>query len=340
MGATIRRRQTRAGGLRFQVRYRRGGRAWPIEVAGTFATLREAKIRRDLVAGWIAAGQDPAVMLRDLCRVRVVRTFDVVAVAYAESRVDAAEETRRGITSHALSMTMFHGRDPATITPSDVQEWIATLNLKPSTVARYVATFRAILDFADVDPNPARDRRVRLPRIETSTLSPPSSADVAAIVTRSPGRWRLALQTLAETGMRVGELHTLEWQDVDAASNRFRIRNGKTAAARRWVAVPAALMSAIVASCPPDDRTPDRRVFTGATPATIKSVMRRACASAGIAHYHPHDLRHRYASVQIARGVPVTSVAAQLGHSRNSLTLDTYSHVLLNEGQTPGPRSA
>jgi integrase len=90
-------------------------------------------------------------------------------------------------------------------------------------------------------------------------------------------------------------------------------------------------MARIAASCPHDDRTPDRRVFTGATPATIKSVMRRACASAGIAHYHPHDLRHRYASVQIARGVPVTAVAAQLGHSRNSMTLDTYSHVLIAE---------
>ena len=59
--------------------------------------------------------------------------------------------------------------------------------------------------------------------------------------------------------------------------------------------------------------------------------MDRACKAAGIAHYHPHDLRHRYASVQIARGVPVTLLAAQLGHSRNSLTLDTYSHVLLDD---------
>jgi integrase len=43
----------------------------------------------------------------------------------------------------------------------------------------------------------------------------------------------------------------------------------------------------------------------------------------------PHDLRHRYASMKIAEGVPVTTVAAQLGHSKKSLTLDTYAHVLL-----------
>ena len=51
--------------------------------------------------------------------------------------------------------------------------------------------------------------------------------------------------------------------------------------------------------------------------------MRRACVSAGVAHYHPHDLRHRWASVQVKRGVPITEVSAALGHARNSLTLDT-----------------
>jgi hypothetical protein len=34
-------------------------------------------------------------------------------------------------------------------------------------------------------------------------------------------------------------------------------------------------------------------------------------------------------SDQTAGGVPVTEVAAQLGHSRISLTLDVYSHVLM-----------
>ena len=67
----------------------------------------------------------------------------------------------------------------------------------------------------------------------------------------------------------------------------------------------------------------------GFTADVAKNVMARACVTAGIAHRHPHDLRHRYASVQIGRGVPVTQVAAQLGHSRKSLPLDTYAHVLI-----------
>ena len=34
--------------------------------------------------------------------------------------------------------------------------------------------------------------------------------------------------------MRVGEL-ALEWRDVDVTESRFRIRQGKTVSARRWV---------------------------------------------------------------------------------------------------------
>jgi len=82
------------------------------------------------------------------------------------------------------------------------------------------------------------------------------------------------------------------------------------------VAVPEWLMVEIAEICPREDRTPERRVFSGFTADVAKNVMARACKAAGIVHRHPHDLRHRYASVQIGRGVPVTQVAAQLGHSR------------------------
>jgi integrase len=58
--------------------------------------------------------------------------------------------------------------------------------------------------------------------------------------------------------------------------------------------------------------------------------MRNACKTAGIANYSPHDLRHRFISVKIREGVPVTQIAAHVGHSRKSLTLDTYSHVLID----------
>jgi hypothetical protein len=67
---------------------------------------------------------------------------------------------------------VFDRRDPATITPAAVQEWIADLGLKASTVRLYLTTFRAIGDFVGVDPNSARDLRVRLPRQERVLVDP------------------------------------------------------------------------------------------------------------------------------------------------------------------------
>ena len=46
-------------GPRYVVRYRLGGRTYPIVHAGSFRTLREAKSSRDFVAGELAAGRNP-----------------------------------------------------------------------------------------------------------------------------------------------------------------------------------------------------------------------------------------------------------------------------------------
>jgi integrase len=319
-------------GPRYVVRYRLGGRAYPIVHAGSFKRLREAKARRDFVAGELAAGRNPADALRALVEQPQRRTFRQWSDAYKTSRVDLATETTKNLNSHLKTiLPTFQDRDPATITPADVQEWIASLTLKPGSIRRYLATLRAVLDFAVVDPNPARDSRVKLPREEQAVVDPPTAADVDIIIATVPQRWKLPLRVLEQTGMRVGECAALEWGDVDESGSRFRIKAEKTATARRWVAVPEWLKDEIADTCPREDRTPERRVFPGFTADVAKNVIARACKTAGIVHRHPHDFRHRYASVQIARGVPVTQVAAQLGHSRKSLTLDTYSHVLMGD---------
>jgi integrase len=329
--ASITVRATKRGGRRFLVRYRLGGRAYPLQHAGSFRTMKEARIRRDLVAGELAAGRNPADLLRTFVEQPARRTFADWAEQYRTSRIDLGGETTKNLSSHLKAiLPTFGDMDPAAVTAANVQSWIATLTLKPSSTRRYLATLRAVLDFADVEPNPARDPRVRLPREERAIVDPPSADDVDTIIAAVPPRWRLPLRVLEQTGMRVGELQALAWGDVDEQESRFRVRSGKTAAARRWVAVPEWLMEEVAAACAREDRTAERQVFPGFTADVAKNVMARACKAAGILHRHPHDLRHRYASVQIGRGVPVTLVAAQLGHSRKSLTLDTYSHVMVD----------
>jgi integrase len=91
--------------------------------------------------------------------------------------------------------------------------------------------------------------------------------------------------------MRVGELRDLEWRDVDVQGSRFRVRSGKTATARRWVAVPEWVMAEVGDTCPPDDRTPERRVFAGFS-QRVADLLERD----GLAAYEANP-RHRRAKL-------------------------------------------
>jgi integrase len=229
---SIRRRETS-----FQVRYRCGGRAYPLVHAGSFKTLREARLRRDLVAGELAAGRNPAEALEVLSAPPTRRTFREWAEAYKTSRVDIGELTLKNTDSHLKRLNgAFGDRDPQTITVGDVQEWVGqNADLSPSSFRPYIGTLRLLLDFAGVEPNPARDKRVKLPRVSVAEIEPPTAEQVEAILANVRPRWRLALRTLEQSGMRVGELASLEWRDVDVAGSRFRIRRGKTtSAAAGW----------------------------------------------------------------------------------------------------------
>jgi integrase len=210
-----------------------------------------------------------------------------------------------------------------------VQKWVATLKLKPASVRKYVQTFRAVLDFAGVDPNPAKP--VRLPREEQVEIDPPSAAEVETIIATTTPKWRLPLRVLVETGC--GSASCTPSPGATWTSPVPDSGSGRARRPPRGAGSPCPRTSCARSPRRARGRTgpPSGSCSPGATPVAVWNAMARACTDAGIAHRHPHDLRHRYASVQIARGVPVTAVAAQLGHSKKSLTLDTYSHVLLED---------
>jgi integrase len=56
--------------------------------------------------------------------------------------------------------------------------------------------------------------------------------------------------------------------------------------------------------------------------------MTRACRDAKIPHYSPHDLRHRRLTLWHQSGVPARELAERAGHSRPSMSLDVYTHVM------------
>jgi integrase len=69
-------------------------------------------------------------------------------------------------------------------------------------------------------------------------------------------------------------------------------------------------------------------VFQGITEASAYQAMLRACRNAKVPHYSPHSLRHRRITLGHQSGVPARELAERAGHSKPSMSLDVYSHVM------------
>jgi integrase len=329
--------RTGKSGRRFVVRYRRGGRYFPILHGGSFKSLKEARARRDFIAGELAAGRDPAETLR--VEHTPHHTIADVYAAWLEARKLAASEgTLANTYAHWKRLApTFGSRDPERVTHTDVQAWVSAQDdLTPGALRIYLGTLRMVLDHHGVNPNPVRDKRIVLPVADEPDVTPPSDAHVLAFLERVKPERRLLFAFLERCGTRVTETCSWTWGDVDVESSRIlsrpeavKGRRGRRKA--RWVPVPELLMNALLESTPPDDRDTDALLFPWATgrAGQVQKVMARACKSAGIPHYHPHDLRHRRISLWHAQGVPAREIGERVGQRQISTTLDTYTHVMV-----------
>jgi integrase len=323
----------RGGNVRFRVRYRIGGCSTPMLSGGTFKTRREANLRRDWIAGELAAKRFPDLSTHTTAPL----TFGAAADRWLGSRRDVADGTRS--TYHValgrLRPRLQH-RPLAELTPTFWNELIgelAALPLARDSIRKTLSVAAMILDHEQVEPNPVRSPLVKLPRAEKRIVAPPTAAHVLAVHGLLPSRYRLPLVVLEATGMRIGELQALTWGDVDEPRRRWRIAEGKTGAATRWVTPPTVVLDAVLALCPLDDRAPTRPLFQGFSADRFRTALARAATAAGVPVFSPHDLRHRRVSMLHAAGVSWAKIGEQVGHADLVTTARTYTHVVADEAE-------
>ena len=331
----IRTRPTKDGGRRFRVEYRLGGREGSSHYGGSFKTMREARFRRDWIAGELAALRVPDLTL--LREPVLLPTLAEAAQRWQQSRVDVAEATRlQHRTALRKALPVLGKRRLDSITAQDLADLVVLLDsegAKRESIRKVVNAVAMVLDHAGVAPNPARDRvRIRLPRERRPEISPPSAANVLAVHALLPSRYRLPLLVLDATGMRLGELERLAWGDVDEQRGRWRVSQAVSKSGRgRWIHVPPTVFEAVVELVPREDRTPDRRVFQGFGGDRFRTAIARACTAAGVPAFSPHDLRHRRISLEHLRGVPWARIGELVGQRNLAVTANTYTHVLTDE---------
>ena len=232
------------------------------------------------------------------------------------------------------------------------------------TITRLGQILEVAVEYELIQRNPARGKRRRLKPSKPTPVWLDSAEQIEALLSAASeldahaeikgGREqkgglvyrRALLATFVFAGLRISELATLRWRDVDLAGNRITVRESKTDAGIRQIDILPALSDELTgykAQAP--NTTPNAFVFPSAagteraqsnirTHALTKSVKRanERLIEAGEVPLPdgltPHKLRHTFTSILVALGVDPGSVMDQLGHTDPGFTLRVYRHAM------------
>lgn len=223
------------------------------------------------------------------------------------------------------------------ITVDDVKTLVSRLaeaGKKRETIRKSVKYLAAVLEDNGIptDQNPARSKKIVLPREEPAELEPPTAAHVETVCRLLASSYRLPLLWLHWSGARVASIDNILVGDYDEQEQRIRLRASTTKTRRAlWVDLHPVLADAIEATLPPrEDRKLDARLFPDCNADALRTAIGRACKASGIPVFSPHDLRHRRISVLHKQGKTWAEIARLVDHRKMSITADTYTHVLID----------
>lgn len=153
------------------------------------------------------------------------------------------------------------------------------------------------------------------------------------------------------TGMRKGEIHALQWSDIEG--NVIKVRRSisqkikgkketellvKTLSSVRDVQMPKPLAAALAEHKERQKTMPEFSeswfVCRGVgclRDTTIEKRNSSYAKAAGLPHRTIHEFRHSHASLLANNGINIQEIARRLGHKNVMITWNTYSHLYPRE---------
>ena len=177
-------------------------------------------------------------------------------------------------------------------------------------------------------------------------------------------KYKVAIILTVFTGVRLGELMGLEWQDIDFKNGIISINRSsqylsdvgvftkvpKTESSIREIAIPEFIISLLEEyklwyeeqkSIYNELWNDSNRLFVQADgkpmhPSTISKWFVKYVGQIGLPVINFHGLRHTNASLLVAQNIDIAIISARLGHAQISTTLNFYVHPLLSHNRKAG----
>ena len=224
--------------------------------------------------------------------------------------------------------------------------------LSEKTVFDILSVLKTLLFYARARgcacPNPALFKCPRTPRREIEVLPREVVDRFEEALLSSKEEMAAGLLLALHTGIRIGELCGLKWEDIDfkkrtvrirrtveriadldpAAPNKTKVILGptKTGNARREIPLPEALADFLSEK----RGAPGCFLLTGqercSEPHTLYVRYERFLRRNGLAHCSFHALRHTFATRGIEAGFDAKSLSELLGHADVATTMRCYVH--------------
>jgi len=221
------------------------------------------------------------------------------------------------------------------ITPSSIEKYIAwrkkSIDRKgkhpaPATINRELACLktafnRAIRDGKAIE-NPVQKVKF-LPEnnVRDRVLS---EDEFERLLEASAEHLKPILICAYETGMRLGEILSLRWEQVDLEKGFINLQAGQTKTGEgRKVPISPRLCEVLSSLS-----RAGKYVFTyqGEMVKSIKRSFKRACHHAGIRDFHFHDFRHTFVTRMRRKGVPDRVIMNITGH-KTLVMLNRYDRI-------------
>jgi integrase len=227
---------------------------------------------------------------------------------------------------------------------------------------RVLAPLRACLADAhrneDIATNPALGLRVRRrPRViedDGDPLKVLTRTELAALIEATHPHWRVLIELLAGTGLRINEALALRWIDLDLGNRptvhvvraikgkTMQIGPPKSRTGRRRVPLPASVAQDLrLRRAEAEWSSDDDPAFPNAQGGLMddgnlrRRILTSAARAVGVPWCGFHTLRHGFGSMLFAERRNIRQVSRLLGHSDPSFTLSVYVHLL--DGDVGGP---